>query len=281
MPKRIGVNISSTLAMLLCLLFAASVHADDSSSGITVSGSAKVMGKPNAVEIGAFVSGDAELTADAVVKYRDARKRAVTALEGLKIANLSIESDGFSVKDWVDAQAQQQAMMRGQQVANTKQKISVGEQLRLVIKDADKMDQAALMDTMLKVLDTAKDAGLTIGSGEARSFNYNNPMPTNALISFKVTDTKALREQAYKQAMDDAKAKAQRLADLAGVKIGKIISVRDASNAPSGAFRVERAESDSPILKPAESDASDELTSSVLGDIPLTVAVTVQFEIEK
>jgi hypothetical protein len=185
------------------------------------------------------------------------------------------------VKDWVDAAAQQQAMMRGQQVANTKQKVSVGEQLRLVIKDADKMDQAALMDTMLKVLDTAKDAGLTIGNGEPRGFNYNNPMVANSLITFKVTDTTALRQAAYKQAMDDAKTKAQRLADLAGVKIGKIISVRDASNSPSGVLRVENPEGPSPILKPSESDVSNELSSNVLGDIPLTVAVTVQFEIEK
>src|ERR1700722_15338081 len=82
MPKRIGVTISSTVAMLLCMAFlTAAAHADDSTNGITVSGTAKVMGKPNAVEIGAYVSGDAELTADAVVKYRDARKRAVAALE--------------------------------------------------------------------------------------------------------------------------------------------------------------------------------------------------------
>lgn len=272
MPKRIGGNISAVMVMLCVALFAAGARGDSSDLGITVSGTAKVMGKPNAVEIGAFVSGDAELTADAVVKYRDARKRAVAALEGLKIANLSIQSDGFSVKDWVDAAAQQQAMMRGQQVANAKQKVSVGEQLRLVIKDADKMDQAALMDTMLKVLDTAKDAGLTIGNTSPGNNNNNNENGNqggaDALIQFKVTDCSALREQAYKQAMDDAKAKAQKLADLAGVKIGKILSVED-------------GDSDSNNSSQSTNASTKELSSGVFSDIPLTVAVTVQFEIEK
>lgn len=280
--RNMATKVAMPLLLVMALLFFDGVaRADDSSAGITVSGTAKVMAKPNAVEILTYVSGDAELTADAVVKYRDARKRAVAALDALKIPTLSIESNGFSVKDWVDAVAQQQAMMRGQMAGNSKQKVSVGEQLRLVLKDADKVDQAALMDTMLKVLDTAKDAGLTIGNGEPRGFNYNNPITANPLITFKVTDTTALREQAYKQAMDDAKAKAQRLADLAGVKIGRIISVRDGTNAPSGALRVENPEGPSPILRPAAADVANELSSNVLADIPLTVSLTVQFEIEK
>jgi uncharacterized protein len=288
MPKRIGVTISSTLAMLLCMAFlSTSAHADDATDGITVSGTAKVMGKPNAVQIGAYVSGDAELTADAVVKYRDARKRAVAALEGLKIPTLSIESDGFTVKDWVDTAAQQQAMMRGQQVSNAKQKVSVGEQLRLVIKDADKMDQAALMDTMLKVLDTAKDAGLSIGDGAVKTQSYNpfyyyyggmNQGDPSALIKFKVTDTAALRDEAYKQAMDNAKSKAQHLADLAGVKIGRILSVRDSS--PQVLAAAAAAQMPQMAPQTARDDAS-ELTSSVFADIPLTVSLSVQFEIEK
>src|SRR5262249_18310923 len=149
------------------------------------------------------------------------------AINGLKISNLSVESKGYSVKDYVDSAAQQQAMMRGQQVVSTKQKVSVTEQLKIVLKEADKMEQPALMDTMLKVLDTAKDSGLTLGDGTPRNVNYYPPPPGPALINFKITDVTALREQAYKQAMDDARSRAQKLAELAGVKLGKILAVRD------------------------------------------------------
>jgi uncharacterized protein YggE len=128
------------------------------------------------------------------------------------------------------------------------------------------------MDTMLKVLDTAKDAGLTIGdAGEPNNNdNNNNQAAPDALIKFKVTDCTALRQQAYKQAMDDAKAKAQHLADLAGVKIGRILSVEDGNN-----------NSDSNNASQTSNSTSNELSSSVFGDIPLTVDVTVQFEIQK
>jgi uncharacterized protein YggE len=273
MPTRIGVL---TAVILGVAFLAASARGEDAGNGITVSGSSKVQGKPTSVEIVATVSGDAELTADAIVKYRDARKRAVAAIEGLKIANLSIDSNGFAVKDWVDQAAQQQAMMRGQVANTTKQKVSVTEQIRLIIKDADKMEGNALMDTMLKVLDTAKDSGLTIGEGNrSRNYDYNNPSQAVPLIAFKITDLTALREQAYKQAMEDAKAKAQRLADLAGVKIGRILSVRD------GNQNANQNQNQNENVPPAMRRDPNELVSSVFDEIPLTVSLTVQFEIQK
>ena len=273
MSSRVGVVI---LGSFLLLLLSVRATAQDA-TGITVSGTAKVSAKPTSIEIPCIVSGDAELTADAIVKYRDARKRGVSAIEGLKIDGLSVDSKGYSVKDYVDSNAQQQAMMRGQAVVNTKQKVSVTEQLRIVIKDVDKMEQAALMDTMLKVLDTVRDSGLTLGDGTPRNVNYYPPPPGPALINFKITDTTALREQAYKQAMDDAKSKAQKLADLAGVKLGRILSVRDAAQRP--------VEQNPNVYNPYNiqptPQSQNELVSSVFDEIPMNVSLTVQFEIVK
>src|SRR5215210_6772891 len=99
MSSRAGVVTVITLIMLM--LSIAPVRAQDN-IGITVSGSAKSSAKPTSVEIPCLVNGDAELTADAIVKYRDARKRAVAAIEALKIDGLSIDSKGYSVKDFVD-----------------------------------------------------------------------------------------------------------------------------------------------------------------------------------
>ena len=62
------------------------------------------------------------------------------------------------------------------------------------------------MDTMLKVLDTARDSGLTLGDGSIRNYNYYPPPPAPSLINFKIADTAAMRDEAYKQAMEDAKS---------------------------------------------------------------------------
>ncbi len=54
------------------------------------------VGALSSVEITATVSGDAELAADATVKYRDTSRRALEALNGLKIAGLTVEPGAAS-----------------------------------------------------------------------------------------------------------------------------------------------------------------------------------------
>ena len=53
------------------------------SDGISVYGAAEVMARPNVVEIDLHVAGKAELTGDALVKYRDAKGRTATASDSI------------------------------------------------------------------------------------------------------------------------------------------------------------------------------------------------------
>ena len=61
-----------------------------------------------------------------------------------------------------------------------------------------------------------------------------------AMIAFKIPDAASLREEAYKLAVADARAKAAKLADLSGVKLGRILAVQDqdaaAKNDPSNYY---------------------------------------------
>src|SRR4051812_24658852 len=216
------LSVSTTLLFALALAIGPAVaRAEDQPStgggeGISVAGSGEVKAKPKVVEINATVTGDAELAADAIVKYRDARRRAVDALNGLKLEGLKIDSNGFSVAQGVDA-AQMQAMMQGNAAPAGKQRVSITEQLKLNLTVLDRYKDEELMDTVLKVLDTGRDAGLVIGRTPPRNYYemqmyYNNGGASQGnLVTFKLIDTDALREQAYKMAMDDAKKKAERL----------------------------------------------------------------------
>ena len=70
---------------------------------------------------------------------------------------------------------------------------------------------------------------------------------------------------------------AQKLADLAGVKLGKIISVRDGGKQGSG-----NPSGNNDVYNPPPPAAGpNELTSNTYDDIPMTIAVVVQFEIVK
>ena len=180
--------------------------------GITVIGNGEAKAKPTQVEISGLVAGDAELAADAIVKYRDAKKHAVDALTNLKLASLEIISQGFTVNQAVDPNMQMQ-MMRGMNPgANAKAKVQVAEQMRLVLKDLDKIESEKLMDTLLKVLDTAKDNGLVVGPGLPQNYYQMQAAMQNgrgtSMISFKLPDPKDLRDAAYKDAMENAKVRA-------------------------------------------------------------------------
>jgi uncharacterized protein YggE len=261
----------ATAFLAVALLVAASrVRAQESTApaggGISVSGSGEVKAKPNVVEINASVTGDAELAADAIVKYRDARRRAVEALNGLKLEGLKVESGGFSVNQGVDP-ASAQAMMQGNAAPAAKSRVNVSEQLKLVLSGLDKVNDEELMDTVLKILDTGRDAGLQIGKGSPRNY-YEMQMYMNegggsqkaGLVVFKLKDPESLREKAYKQAMDNVRKNGERLAGLAGVKLGRISSVRD--TAAAGAQK-------------------DELTSPVYKEISVKVNLAAQYEIAK
>jgi uncharacterized protein YggE len=298
-PENRRTTRRSTLTTLVVLAAAAALalgpaaavtRAEDqpgnAGEGISVAGSGEVKAKPKVVEINATVTGDAELAADAIVKYRDARRRAVDALNGLKLEGLKIDTNGFSVAQGVDS-AQMQAMMQGNAAPAGKQRVSVTEQLKLNLAVSDKAKDEELMDTVLKVLDTGRDAGLVIGRAAPRNY-YEMQMFYNSggaqqgnLVAFKLTDTDGLREQAYKLAMEDAKKKAERLANLAGVKLGRIISVKDAvavggggsANAPQMAMMAMYG-----VAAPPE---QQELTSGVFKEIAVKVNLAVQFEIAK
>jgi uncharacterized protein YggE len=281
-----------TTAILLAFLAAPLARAAEESpegpgsnggSGISVAGTGEVKGKPTVVEIGANVAGEAELAADAIVKYRDARRRAVEALNGLKLAGLKVDSGGFAVNQGVDS-AQAQAIMQGNAAPGGKQRVTVSEQLKLTLTGADKMKDEELMDIVLKILDTGRDAGLQIGRPGPRNYYemqmfYNNGGgQQGSLVAFKLVEPDAMREQAYKAAMDDAKKKASRLANLAGVKLGRIVSVKDAvaingANSQNAAMMAMYG-----VIAPQE---ANELSSGVFKEISVKVNLAVQFEIAK
>jgi uncharacterized protein YggE len=275
--------VCGALAPALALSVAPAAMAAEGNGGgnngstITVTGAGDAKGRPTLVEMSAVVSGEAELAADAVVKFKDTRRRAVKAIEDLKIPSLAIESKGFTLNQGMDPN-QQQMMMRGQMPTTAKQRVQVTEPLRLVIKGVDKMSDEELMNTVLKVIDAGRDAGLTVGGAMPQNYYQMQMMmqrgDAQGMASFKIENAVDLREKAYAKAIDDARAKAERLARLAGVKLGKVTSVQD------GVVQAPQAQVVYVYGQQQQAGAEAELTSPVAGDITLNVRLTIQFAIE-
>jgi uncharacterized protein YggE len=137
------------------------------------------------------------------------------------------------------------------------------------------------MNTVLKVLDTARDGGLVIGAGSPQNFYQMQMMMQTGqaagLAAFKIPDPAQLRSQAYQKAMEDARTKATRLAELAGAKLGRIVSVQEGPATPQQANQMMAMIYG---MMQQQSQPDPELSSNVFGDISLSVNLSVQFALE-
>ncbi len=201
------------------------------SDGISVSGAGELSARPNLVEIDLHVAGKAELTGDALVKYRDAKKRVLEALDKLKLKGLSSDELGLTISAGTGVE-QQQRMMNGMPQAPSKTQIEVSCTLRVRLKDVRDQPPEELIKTVGKLIDVAQDSGVTIGPSPAQvmmNMRFGNYANNTAPVRFVVSDLTELREKAYELAVADARSRAGRLAKLNQVKLGRALSVQEIS----------------------------------------------------
>jgi uncharacterized protein YggE len=235
--------------------------------GFTVVGKGYVSAKPNLFEIELEVSAASELTADAIVKFRDAKKRIRDAFSALKLANVAVEERGLLMD--------QKGMMdtpyyfRGMANSRTKTEVQLSRKLIVTGSDIRKLDEEGVMQLSGKLLDVAQDAGAKVGPQNPGYYYYYYDFPprnTNGLVRFVLDDLDKLQEQAYEKAIADARARAERLARLSRVELGPIVAIRE-------------------LTVPGERAASDDeaprkrMEVSKFQEIPVRVELLVRFEV--
>ena len=271
---------AATIPLLLAIPMLA--HAED---GITVTGSGTVKGKPTVVEISGTISGEGELANDASVKFHDTKKKATTAIENLKNPDLTMQTEGSDIHEAMDP-AQQQRIMQGMGNGETpKVRVNISETVKLRLKNVDKLETPKLFEQVLKLIDTSRDSGIVIGNAQPMNYYQMQMQMQNGgggsnLVQFKIPDITDLENQAYKLAVADARAKAQRIADLSGVKLGKVLSVHD-NGVNSGQQNPNGYNPYYNNMNNQQNNNEKEASSGTLGEIPISVNLQVQFAIEK
>jgi uncharacterized protein len=235
--------------------------------GFTVAGKGRAAAKPNRLEIDLEVSAASELTADAIVKYRDAKKRLQEAFAALKLDNVSVEERGLNV----DQKGADFNPYYFDYQPNRKSKVEVQLSRKLIVKCVNirKLDEEALLQLVAKLLDVAQDAGGKVG-GSSNDFNpyfYNRfNRNTGGLVRFILDDYDKLEEEAYSRAIADAEARAKRLAKLSRVQLKSVTAIRETS---------------SPGLQDAGEDdtAPKRIESSQFQEIPVRVELLVRYDV--
>jgi len=247
---------------------AAAPSATQNIEGFTVAGKGHVAAKPDKFEIDLSVSAASELTADAVVKYRDAKRRIHEAFTALKLANVAVDERGLLV----DQKGMMQSPYFFDNQPNSRTKTEVQLTRKLVVKAAGirTMDEEAVLQLVGRLLDVAQDAGAKVGGqGEFSPYYYYryDITPPSGLVRFVLDDFDKLQEQAYEKAIADARARAERLARLSRVDLGPIVAIRE-------------------LVVPGESKPKSEddaprkqLEMARFQEIPVRVELLVRFEV--
>ncbi len=236
--------------------------------GFTVNGKGSVMARPNRLEIDLEVSASSELSADAIVKYRDTKKRLQDAFVALKLDNVAVEERGLLV----DQKGQQMNPYFFDVQPNRRAKAEVQLTRRLVVNCSEirKLDEEALLQLVAKLLDVAQDAGAKVGPHHDFNpyFYYDRFNQNNGLVRFILDDYDKLEDEAYDKAIADAMIKAKRLAKLSHLKLGPVMAVREGVT-PSD--REMAKEDEAPHKR---------LESSRFQEIPVKVELIVRFDVK-
>jgi uncharacterized protein len=238
--------------------------------GFTVAGKGFVAAKPDLVEIDLDVVASSELTADAIVKYRDAKRRIHDAFAALKLKNVTVAERGLLV----DQKGQMQSPYFFDYQPNSRTRTEVQLTRKLVVKAADvgKMDEEGVLQLVGRLLDVAQDAGGKVGSQNNMNYYYYyrwGGNPTTGLVKFVLEDFDKVQEEAYEKAIADARARAERLARLSKVELGPIVSVRELVVPGDRSTNTE----DEPARK--------RLETAKFQEIPVRVELLVRFEVHQ
>jgi len=202
------IALLSIAGLLLLALLGAACEGDKvtvatqqaQSLGISVSGEGKVSGAPDVAVLTLGVSALAPSVKDARDQAATAMDGVVDSIKGNGVDEKDIQSTQFSVQPeytWRDSNQ----VLTGYRVTNI---------VTAKVRD---------IDNTSKVIDDAVAAGGDLTQVQG--------------ISFTIDDPDQLRDEARQEAVADAKAKAQRLAELSGVGLGKVMSISESSSVPS------------------------------------------------
>jgi uncharacterized protein YggE len=250
--------------------------------GIAVSGSGTVLCRPDLVKIEVRVQSKAELTDDALVKYRDSRKRLQEAIDGLKLKDTRIVEQTVTISSTGAAAAYQAMMNGGGAPTESAQPTEIAGCVNIELGGVKDSSAEELLKTVGKVLDTAKDAGGVLGPSQAEmnmAMRYGQ-MPSVTTVRFALRDFKRTREQAYEAAVVDARNRATLLAKLYGVKLGRVLAVQELQVAGD---KPETPQQQMPWWfggnQTEHPHEAGEIVTDSLAEIPVNVRLAVRFEI--
>jgi uncharacterized protein YggE len=180
-------------------LASASQASNSEAQGLSVNGEGRASAAPDMAVLGLGVSAKASTVKAANSETQDAMSDLLDSLEDNGVEEKDIQTSQFSVYPEYDYRNNEQ-ILTGYRVTHM---------LQVKVRDIDKAGE---------VIDDAVEAGGDLLQVQS--------------ISFTIDDTTALRSEARAEAVADAQTKAEELATLAGVSLGKPTYISESISTP-------------------------------------------------
>jgi len=204
-------------------------------AGISVSGTGEVTGKPDTMSIELGVSVRRNTVQEATTEASGTAAKLIASLTGAGVDEDSITTTRYSINPEYDHRNDTQVLL-GYRVENT---------VRANISD---------LAASGEIIDSA-----TAAAGDTIRVNG---------ISFVIKDDRSLVEAAREAAWNDARAKAEQLAGLAGRKLGPATSISETVGRPPAPMQMTRLQ------------AADSATPLQPGSAAVSVSLQVDFSFQ-
>lgn len=191
---------------------------------IEVEGTGKASAKPDSLVLNGLVSSEDESAKKLPGKFLKIKKSLEETINPMDFPGVEIEFEGSTLKPNTATAAM---LMAGGGEAAEGYRLSEPLRIRIEIDGDD--SEKSILQRLSKLVDSAETAGASFSEA-------SNPMMgvvlgagggAASLAQGILADTAKLKQEATDAAFEAAKAKAERLAKLAGGKIGKVISIAE------------------------------------------------------
>ena len=275
MLRRTGTTAALLASMAL---LAGAVSAAE--TGISVVGTGHSATLPDRAEIDVTITGSAEIVGDALTKYESAHKKLLEAINALGIKSLSVQEAGPVLGS--PTPENMQAVIMGGGAAKSKN-LEFTQSTRLVLRDIQETPPVELMQTIARILDAAKDAGATVAAttpglqAMMMAQMMGRGSGPRSVISYVVSDPTKVQDKAYQAAFDQAEQKAKRLATLANVKLGPVLSVSEVGSQEGGPSILQQVYG----VSVEQDEDQTRIAADEFREVRVTVSLQVTFAIEQ
>jgi uncharacterized protein len=181
---------------------------------ISVTATGSVVAEPDLAHISAGVVAEADTAKEALARNSVLMTKLLDGLKALGIAAKDIQTTAVNVEPrYTQAKDGRPATISGYRVVN---------QVRLTVREVKRLGEIL-------------DAAIALGANQVHG------------ISFDVTKTESLKDEARKQAIVNAKRCAELYATAAGVQLGPVMQITENANEPARPVFATRAVGAAPV----------------------------------